>query len=130
MNKHQIAERLVKKGFTDGIDGSPEITLYEYGIIRRPSDGLTIFGFPSDDDHIDDYDKFDCTNISLEDVKEALEDTSDGFWSSIGNNKDEYINNLNNNYLSDAIFSLNQYNGYFSDSMNYEFNIDWLKNIK
>lgn len=130
--KIRIAEELVKKGFTDGVDISPEISLYEYGVLRRPSDGLTIFGFPSNEDHIYNFDKFDYMHVSLEEVEEELKEKGKEYFSFIGveeKEKKDYIQNLKNNCLSSEISSLNAYCDSFTESCYFNKTITDIKNL-
>ena len=100
---------------TDRMDVSFDISLHEYGIVRNPITNDTVFCLnPTDDFPEDDY-KYEYSNfnISIENVEEALEESEDGFFDYIGQNRIDIINELHNSDLSHLIFSLNQYNGYF-----------------
>ncbi len=103
---------------TDRTDVSFEIALHEYGLVRNPDNNDTVFclntvgdlSADSFEDHEFKYSNFD---ISLQDVKEALEEASPGYFSFIGSTKKKEIEKLDNDYLSIHIFSLNQYSGVF-----------------
>lgn len=104
-------EEMDLSDYTDTIDMSQDISLYEYGIARNPNTNDTFIGI--DVDNEGNYILFDRIDITIEDVKEALEDVSDGFYSFIGATKEDELENLNNNYLSVNINSLNMYCGKF-----------------
>jgi hypothetical protein len=107
MTKKEILYRL--RGYTDMMDTSKKISLFEYGIVRRPRDGRVVYYIP-------EINKWDWTIISLDKVKEALENINSGFYSFIGSDKETELKNLDNNYLSGIIFSINGWNGMFRDS--------------
>jgi hypothetical protein len=101
--------------YEDRVDVTIEISLIEYGIIRNPEDGDTLFykdnPEPNDDDRIQLY----RCDVTLDEVKEYLEDhATDGFFSFIGSNREEEINELDNDCLAHIIHSINQYDGYFN----------------
>ena len=124
MNETQekIIKELEKNGYTDGVDISIEISFFEYGIIRNPktnkvlyrslrpyclTDGVDIFGY-------------DWTNVEINDVIEALEEIENGFYDYIGSDKETELKHLDNEDLSYIISSINNYNGYFNDSLYYD----------
>lgn len=128
----QIAEDLKKAGFTDGTDVSPEIALFEYGMLRNPATDETIMAsgdvqsgevaFTLDDK------KFDIVHISLDDVKVALEEAAEGFFKFIGSTKEEELKNLSKDYVSGTVHSLNMYNGYWDQSAEYNLSLNEIKN--
>jgi len=102
--------------YTDTMDVNFNISLHEYGIVRNPTTGDTVFCLnPSDNYEMDEQEyNYNSNTISFDDVKDAINEASDGYFSYIGCEKHEAIERLNNNFLTSDIFSLNQYNGHFS----------------
>ena len=104
------------KLYTDKVDVNTQISLYEYGIIRNPKNGRTIFvvntnelnqTFPEDGPF---KPRFVVTYISLEDVVEALTEIENGFFDFIGaDNRHEYIMGLDKDNLAHEIQSLLSY---------------------
>jgi len=102
-----------EKYYNDTVDMSFDISLYEYGIVRSAKTNKTIIGINGND--YGEYIDFNWTYITLQDVKEVLKDIEDSFFSFTGiENKEEYINNLDNENLAHDIRSINQYNGWFN----------------
>ena len=93
--------------YSDRIDASIHISLFEYGLIRNPVTGKTI-------QYNEITKKCSSQYISFQDVKKELEEAPIGFYSFIGEPKTEVLNNLDNNYLTNLIHSLIMYNGAFS----------------
>lgn len=111
------ADGLSKTDFTDKVDVNFYISLLEYGVVRNPQDGMTLLGSKVGEDEFGNprFINYDYNYISVDDVKEALSDIAEGFWSFIGEeNPEQVLNTLDNNNLSYWIMSINQYNGYFS----------------
>jgi hypothetical protein len=107
--------------FTDRIDYNTKISLYEYKIIRNPKTDKcvictntyeldTSFGDMMDDSP---KPKVRVEYISFDDVHEALEDVDDGYFDFIGSTRKKELELLDNDYLTQHIFSINQYDGYF-----------------
>lgn len=111
-----VLNRLEKEGYTDRLDVSMEISLFEYGIIRNPKTDKVIYYIP-------EIKKYDWTTITLEEVKEVLETATNGFYSFIGSTKETELNQLDNNYLTNIIHSLNSYSGAFNDSCTWDCNL-------
>ena len=115
------------QSFTDRTDINPFISLYDQGCIRNPRTGLTIFfkgyydGLCIDPmkDAAFRTSKKEVTSqvITLEDLKEVIEsiDIDSGYFTFISETKEDVLNNLSNNYLTNYIQALNMYNGYFTD---------------
>ncbi len=102
---------------TDTMDVDFDISLNEYGIARNPDNGDTVFCLNPDDNYEMNENpnyQYRHLNISLQDVKDALNDASDGFFDFIGSDLNTELDNLDNDFLSHMILSLNQYNGHFS----------------
>ena len=100
---------------TDRIDVSFEIALNEYGIVRNPKTNDTVFCLNPTPGYEKEY-AYQYTNfdISYTDVKEVLKETEEGYFSYIGSDRETALRELHGNCLAHHIFSLNQYNGYFS----------------
>lgn len=103
------------KGFTDTVDVDLDISLLEYGIARNPKTSETVFSRNThkEPETIKDADLF-CDIITLDDVKEALNDQEKGFFDFIGSDLKTELQFLDNSFLSHLIQSLNQYNGWFN----------------
>ena len=110
-----LQDKRCYKGFTDGVDVSFEISLFEYGIIRNPKTCETVFCHNRhlDPETLKDAD-LDCQIITIEEVKSILEEQTEGFFSFIGSDKETEINSLDNNYLSGIISSIDSYDGSFT----------------
>ena len=116
--KEEIDNDLNEDEFTDRVDVSFDISLYDYGVVRNPQNDMTLIGTtPNDEGGYSDY---TVMYISLDDVKDVLENNvDDGFFSFIDANKEEYTNSLQNDNLATAIMDINHYNGYWSDQAYY-----------
>lgn len=107
--------------FTDRMDINSKISLYEYQIIRNPKTNKCVICTNTHEldssfgDLIEESikPKVRVEYITLNDVKKALEETDDGYYSYSGQSKIDVLNKLSNEDLTYYIFSLNQYNGYF-----------------
>ena len=101
--------------FTDGIDADSKISLYEYGWLRNPANDKTLVCLnPSSVEHSkENPPDIRVVHISLEDVKEALEEAGDGYYSFIGSDKETELKGLCNEYLIHFVQSLSMYNGIF-----------------
>lgn len=102
-----------EKFYGDRVDVTFEISLYEYGVVRNPKTNKTIIGVNTDNTGM--YTNFDFTYVTLEDVKEHLEEIEESYFSYIGvDNKEKHISNLDNNNLAHEIHSINQYDSWFN----------------
>ena len=107
--------------YTDRMDVDPKISLYEYGIKRDPKTNKCIVchNIHELDVNFGEVDKYGIHPIlgsrwiSFDDVKEALEESDDGYFDFIGSTKEDKLKNLDNNYLTNHIHSLEMYNGWF-----------------
>ncbi|MFW6008388.1 MAG: hypothetical protein ACOCP8_03890 [archaeon] len=122
--KTENAETLEEKGFTDKVDVNPSISLYKYEILRNPDTGETIICHEKPNGNI----KATITNISKDNVLDALDYIGDGFYSFIGSSKEEELKRIEKNpkNLTHIINSLNMYSGTFEPS---NFRMD-LKDLK
>ena len=108
-------------GFTDRVDDDPIVSLEEYGIIRRPSDGLTILGSYGNMEVHYDYD-----HISIDQVRSELQDMPDSYFeyyvahamdrTDTGDNKDSVLEDLDNERLAGHIRFL----GIYHDQWDYQ----------
>ncbi len=108
--------------FSDMIDVTMTISLFEYGFIRNPKTDKTIICLnPSSEYHTKENKPIIKTMfISFDEVKEALIDAEKGFYNFIGiEDKEKYIENLDNDYLTGDIMSLDMYNGFISNQLLY-----------
>ncbi|MCP4597018.1 hypothetical protein [Neptuniibacter sp.] len=108
--------------FSDRIDMTTTISLYEYKIIRNPKTDKCIICYNchalENIGSVVDYDKavkpdIGVEYISFDDVKEELENVEPGYFDFIGADRQTEIDDLNNDYLTNHIFSLDMYNGAF-----------------
>ena len=107
--------------YSDRVDVTTTISLYEYGIIRNPKTDKVIYCMnPEGEEHTkDNPPKIQTTFISLEEVKEALQDIGQGYFDFIGSDREAELSNLDNNHLSHHIHSINMYNGLFIEHLYY-----------
>ena len=104
-----------ERAYTDRMDVSLEISLYDYGVIRNPKSNRTIMGIGVNSNC--EYNEFDFTYIGMAEVKSHLEEIEDSFFSFVGaDSKEQYINELDNECLSHVIHSINMYDGHFKDN--------------
>lgn len=108
--------------YTDRMDESLKISLYEQGCIRDPKTHKTIMMVFH---HRKERHVAVSTYISEQDVIDALEEvneTDPGFFDYIGENFERLIYEyINNEDLSYYIASLNDYNGWFNNNLIYEY---------
>jgi hypothetical protein len=105
--------------YSDRVDVDFDTALLEYGFARNPKTDHVLISrprldTPSDSEEYSDY-NFDWTEISREDVLEALEDMEPGFWSFIG--QDNYNpQEVTNDFLANWISSIDSYDGRFFET--------------
>lgn len=105
--------------YTDRVDASFDIALLEYGFVRNPETNHVLISrprlnTPADSEEYSDY-NFDWTEISRDDVLEALEEMEPGFWSFIG--QDNYkAEEVTNDFLANWISSIDSYDGRFFET--------------
>jgi hypothetical protein len=103
------------KYYTDRMDVNEDTSLHEYGLIRNPRTDRTIFctnptgNYPEKSYRY----KYVIDFISLNDVIDALEEVSEGYFDFIGSDRKTELENLDNDCLTHTVHSLNQYNGNF-----------------
>ena len=105
--------------YSDRVDVSFEISLLEYGFARNPENNHVLIArpkvdAPADSENYEDY-LYDWTEISRDDVLEALEEMEPGFWSFIGE-KDYNPMEDTNDFLAHWISSIDSYNGLFFET--------------
>jgi hypothetical protein len=103
--------------FPDRVDRDFEKSLYECGVVRNPENDMTLIGKTPTDEGV--YDDYVVMYISLEDVKDVLEDMSDDFYEYIDDTKDHVLSTLDNDNLASIIQSIDAYNGYWIDQARY-----------
>jgi len=106
--------------FTDRMDISLKISLYEYQIIRNPKTDKCVI---CTNIHALDTSFGDVLNntkpkvrveyITFDDVYKALEDVSLGYFNYISRSKTTVLAELDDDYLTANIFLLEQYCGWF-----------------
>jgi predicted transcriptional regulator len=96
----------------DTVDADFITSLYEYGIARNPKTGETIFcrtaGYREDGIELTEH-RYTTMNITIEDVKEDLNEIDPGYFSFIGSDLQTELTRLSNGHLSGTILSMNQY---------------------
>jgi len=118
--REKLIELLEDKGYTDGTDVDTETALLEYGLIRNPKDDHVIYALVVGEE----VKGFDTGWVSLNDVKEYLEEAEEGFYSFIGGSKEGELEYLSNEHLSTIISDINGYDGWFSGELTYREDID------
>lgn len=103
--------------FTDRVDANFDISLYEYGVVRNPKNDMTLIGRKPTDEGV--YSDYAIMYISLEDVREVLEDMDDSFYRTIDADKETVLANLDNEHLAIHIMDINMENGWWSDQAYY-----------
>ena len=117
-------DKINEDDYSDRVDMSFEISLYEYGLVRNPTTNHVIFCLNTYEVEkygmTWDYEfgggpvpEYDWATINYQDMVEALEEQPDGYFKFIGETKKEALENLHSEYLTHHIQSLNMYNGWF-----------------
>lgn len=86
-------------------NNSPEISLYEHGVVRNSYTGETYL-YDKNNDEVHER------IISIDDVFYALDNIDEGFFSYFDNDR-EYYDNLSEDSLSEVIMQLNEYSRFF-----------------
>ena len=100
--------------FTDRIDVDVKISLYEYGFIRNPLTNKTVMCVNTADYlYGGQKPKVKVLYISQDGVLERLEEMEDGFFSYIGENKEDVMGDtmINSDDLTYLIMTMNTYDG-------------------
>lgn len=124
--REQLVELLEEEGFTDGLDASTEISLFDYGEIRRPSDNLVIYcrAWLGTDDWDKEEFRFDWSEVTEEEVRDYVEhDAREGFFEFVSITRESYLRSILNDRLSDDIHIINQYDGYFSETLTWDYTL-------
>mgnify|MGYP001580339442 CR=1 FL=1 len=106
--------------YDDRIDANPEISLFEYGIIRQNKTDKVLYWYQIDEykseSKVENTGHIEIHYIGTRDVMEALERVDNGFYEFIGSTKGNEIAVLlhSQENLSYLIYSLNQWNGWFN----------------
>ena len=102
--------------YDDRVDVSPEISLFEYHVIRQSKTGKTLLWHPTlENKKVEKSGYVSITYISLKDVIFAINSIDIGYFEFIGGNKSLVLKELSENahHLSNFIQSINQWNGWF-----------------
>ena len=102
--------------FDDRIDSSPEISLFEYGILRQSKTGKTLLWNKTlENEKVEKSGYVSITHITLGDVISALKGMDIAFFKFIDSTHEKEIKKLEESSfnLSYIIYSINQWNGWF-----------------
>ena len=101
------------KTHTDRVDVSFNISLFEYGVVRNPETNETIFSVTAGIDAGIEIYKHEILiyDITIDDVRDDLEDMPSGYFALIGSTIEQELELLDNKYLSIHIKSMQQYDG-------------------
>lgn len=99
--------------FADRVDVNYKISLLEYGVIRNPDSGFTIFSrrkirTEEGSENFRDY-HYDWSIIEKQDVLDELEDMPKGFYDCVGTPKEKYLAEISEDYLAHVIMDLQSY---------------------
>ena len=99
--------------YSDRVDATTVISLFEYGLIRNPDTDKVIFCInPSDNEHDrNNPPRITTTFITLDEVKDVLKEIDDRYFDFIGSTRLTELYNLDNNHLSHHIQSINMWDG-------------------
>ena len=109
------------ENYTDRMDASTKISLYEYRIIRNPKNDKCVVCTNAHELDTSFGELLDSTvkpkvaieYISIDDVEDELIDANDGYFKFIGSKREIELAELDNAHLTHHIFSLWQWNGAF-----------------
>lgn len=106
--------------YTDRVDVSIEISLFEYGILRDPkTNNCILLRDKTNNWEMEENNKsihLISNEVTLSDVKDYLkEDADDRFFSYIGSDLETELKRLDNDNLAHIINSINQWDGWFID---------------
>jgi len=105
--------------YTDRVDVTIEISLFEYGILRNPITNECLFCTPV----IDNWEMEDDKEIQLKSVDVTKEDVIDylieenrsAFFKFIGSDMNTELDRLDDNCFAHIIQSINSYDGWFNN---------------
>jgi hypothetical protein len=127
MTTADVVEVLADAGFTDGLDASFEISLFEYGILYNPNSEYVIYTTPKSEASEGSTDPsdyaFDYTRVSVGELREVLDDLDEGFFSFTGQSRDLMNQMIDQAAVATVIHDVNSWNGYFKDSCTWS--CDW-----
>jgi len=105
--------------FSDRIDVTATISLYEYSLLRRPIDGKTLFcENPSSEEHtMGNPPRIKVFYIDLNDVTDWLDSMPKGFFDSISQTKEGVLSDLHKDNLTWIICCMEQYRGILSEQL-------------
>lgn len=110
--------RLDLDSYDDRVDVSPEISLFEYGILRQRRTGKTLFwheNWDSKKNKIEQTGYIVVKYISEKDVKDAIACAKEDIFDFMGSSKYELLEELatHPNLVAHIIRYFNSWNGYF-----------------
>jgi len=105
-----IANKLYDLGYTDIMDVSPEESLYHNGIMRNPKTNRVIYIRTN---YATNKTFYAWTTVTIEDIREYLENAQPYFYFYIGSDRDTELRCLNNNHLATIIETINSWDGEF-----------------
>lgn len=111
--------RLNLESYDDRIDVNPEISLFEYGLLRQSKTGKTLFWYSdelSKQTKIEKSGYIVIKHISEEEVRTAITDTEENAFKFFGSSKEVLLEELSKhpNLLAHIINDFNSWNGYFT----------------
>ena len=105
-------EESVLLSHNDRIDESIEVSLCDYSFIRNPETGHMFYvQYTYSGTRSSVQIKIKETDISYEEVREALENENAGFFDYIGETREKCFESLDNNHLASYIHSIQQHSG-------------------
>ena len=115
-NGSNYFQRFDLNSYDDKIDASPEISLFEYHILRESKTGKTLFWNQTlKHEKIEKSGYVSITHITLGNVISALKELDIDFFKFIDSTYEKELKRLEESpfNLSNIIYSINQYNGWF-----------------
>lgn len=120
-----LASYLDDKGFI-GSDVSADVSLGDYGFLWNPETNKAISTLPGY--YWEDEDpKFHIDHITVDQVREALQEIEDGFFDFIGSNRENELDNLDKNNVPYYVESIEQYSGLFRLKERFPYTADEIK---
>jgi hypothetical protein len=102
--------------YTDRVDVTMEISLFEYGIIRNPETNECLFCtlYTNEEPEDNQLVQLKSCDVSVSDVRDYLiDESSKGFFTYIGSDLKTELERLDNNNLAHIINTINAYDGWW-----------------
>jgi hypothetical protein len=96
-----FARSLKRIGFTDGVDVSPAISLYEYEVLRNPVTCETVV-FKGDESN-PQKGSFGIATISMDEVHDYIDGEDDAWFTPFGMDRETYLSGLHPSHLAQSI---------------------------